>query len=108
MAQISNQPLQISAPADNGTIIAPAFTGSPPKQLSAVIFTLTGSKTGIILAAGTIDGQELTIMVDGAFTITFAASGTSNVADGVASVVGPNAAARFKWSQLNALWYHVT
>lgn len=71
--------------------------------------TAGAAVTGIILAVGTIPGQRLTVIHEGAAanTITFAASGTSNVADGVSDVITGPSARTFVWDSVTTLWYAV-
>jgi hypothetical protein len=61
--------------------------------------------TGGILAAGSFAGQVVTIANESANSYTFAASATSNVADGTADVIAPLTAARYIWSTSKSLWY---
>jgi hypothetical protein len=70
------------------------------------LLTNNGAYTGIILTAGTVDGQQLTLINNTANSVTFAASGTSNVADGVSAVIAANRAMYFEWSATAALWFH--
>ena len=66
--------------------------------------------TACVLAAGIFSGQEVTVVnasTTGANTITMAASGTSNVADGASTVISGLKCARFKWiGGSTNLWYH--
>lgn len=64
-----------------------------------------GSVTGIILEAGTDNGQVVTVLNESANTVTFAASGTSNVADGTSSVIVATRCALFVWNSSTELWY---
>lgn len=82
------------------TITTPANTG-------VVRVTAGAAVTGIILGAGTTPGQNLTVIHEGAAanTITFAASGTSNVADGTSDVITGPTARSFVWDSITALWY---
>lgn len=66
-----------------------------------------GAVTGVILAVGTVPGQILTVINESSAvnTVTFAAAGTSNVADGVSSVIAGLRAARFVWDSGTSLWY---
>jgi hypothetical protein len=66
----------------------------------------TGNITGVILQAGTIPGQTVTVWNNSAFTITFAAVGTSNVADGVLAVISANRKMDFTWNSVAAKWAH--
>jgi hypothetical protein len=63
--------------------------------------------TGIILAAGTVPGQELVVVNESVAgsTVTFAASGTSRVADGAASIVAGLTSRKFVWNSATSLWY---
>jgi len=59
---------------------------------SSKLLTNNGAYTGIILAVGTVDGQQLTLINNTANSVTFAAQGTSNVADGASAVIAATAA----------------
>ena len=84
----------------NGATIATSGLG-----VSCV--TTATSRTGAILAAGTSPGQVATVVNQAATssTITFAAAGTSNVADGTSDVLGGLTARTFTWDGLTSLWY---
>ena len=90
-----------SAPAiaSNGTITTVGVSVARVAPGSAV--------TGIILAVGTTGGQVCTVVNESAAgnTVTFAASGTSNVADGTSSVIAGLNARRFVWDSGTSLWY---
>lgn len=64
--------------------------------------------TGIILQAGTYHGQVIVVQNTSAAadTITFAASGTSNVADGASAVITGPSQKMFVWDSVTSLWYH--
>lgn len=65
-----------------------------------------GAATGIIMTSGTIDGQILTLInADTANDITFAASGTSHVANGTGAVVTHLKALTLVWDNTTSLWY---
>lgn len=66
-----------------------------------------GAVTGIILQAGTTAGQMCMVVNQSAAanTVTFAASGTSNVADGTGSVIAGLTARLFIWNSATSLWY---
>ena len=61
--------------------------------------------TGVILAAGQFSGDVVIVVNEAAAanTVTFAAVGTSNVADGTSSVIAGLTARRFVWS--GSKWY---
>jgi hypothetical protein len=86
--------------ATGNTITLP--TGGKNKRLSAS----AGAATGVILTAGTVDGQELTLFnIEATNTITMAAAGTSNVADGASCVIGALRAIHLTWDSVSARWY---
>jgi hypothetical protein len=63
--------------------------------------------TGVILAPGTWPGQRVVVCNEGlaASTITFAAAATSNVADGVTSVIPGLRASEFIWDSGVSRWF---
>lgn len=65
----------------------------------------TGAVTGIILQAGTNAGQMVHVINESAFSVTFAVSGTSNVAQGTSAVVPANGRLSFCWDSATNLWY---
>jgi hypothetical protein len=73
----------------------------------AAVVTTGGAVTGAIVQAGTIAGQKLTIINNSANTITMAAVGTSNVANGVGAVISALAAIDLVWNALDSKWYQV-
>jgi hypothetical protein len=66
-----------------------------------------GAVTGIILGAGTWDGQICHVINESAAasTVTFAAAGTSNVADGTSAVVTGLRSMTFVWNSSTSRWY---
>ena len=75
-----------------------------------MIFNPGAASTGNIVQAGTVHGQQLTIVniASGAgFTITMAAAGASNVANGTSCVVSLLAAIQLVWNALDSRWYQV-
>lgn len=66
----------------------------------------SASVTGTILTGGVVNGQVVTIInQSGSNTVTFAASGTSNVADGTSDVIASSSAALYCWDSSTSLWY---
>lgn len=63
--------------------------------------------TGVIMQAGSYSGQEITVFNEAiaANTITFAAVGTSRVADGVSSPIPGLVGRKFVWNVAQSLWY---
>lgn len=64
-----------------------------------------GAVTGVIMAAGLFPGDAVVVINEAAAanTVTFAAQGTSRVADGTSSVIPGLTARRFVWS--GSLWF---
>lgn len=65
-----------------------------------------GSVTGVILQAGNAAGQKVVVINESSNTVTFAAAGTSNVANGTSMVIGATEAAAFYWNTGTSRWYH--
>lgn len=68
-----------------------------------------GAVTGVILQAGTVGGQLVLVINEAtsANSITMAASGTSNVADGTSDVIAGGIARLFVYDSSTNLWYKV-
>lgn len=64
-----------------------------------------GAVTGIILQAGLYHGQPLFLVNIASNAATFAAAGTSRVANGASAVVPALCMTILVWSQPDALWY---
>lgn len=102
---------------NNGGLLNGIFTDSAPQSLangntvtnsatqSVIAVTNAGAVTGIILAKPTSNGPILMVINEGTGTITFAASGTSNVANGTACIIGVGEAKMFIYSNTTGLWY---
>ncbi|HLI05205.1 MAG TPA: hypothetical protein VKV40_01400 [Ktedonobacteraceae bacterium] len=88
-------------PGANGTIATAALVVSRVNPAAA--------RTGCILQAGTQSGQIVWVVNEAASanSITFAASGTSNVADGTADAIVGLSARLFVWDGSTSLWYPV-
>jgi hypothetical protein len=93
-------PVASSVPITGGTL-------TPAGYSSSMIVAPAAAITGVILAAGTVDGQTVIIINNSANSITFAAAGTSNVADGTGSVIAANTAAMFVWAATPARWFRI-
>jgi hypothetical protein len=87
------------AVANNGTINTAGIGVSRVNPAGAV--------TGIILQAGVYTGQVVWVVNEAvaANTVTFAVAGTSNVADGVGSVIAGLNARQFVWDSGAARWF---
>jgi hypothetical protein len=68
----------------------------------------TAAYTGIILQAGQFSGQQCIVINESAAanTLTMAAAGTSNVADGASCVLAGLRQMAFAWDSATSLWYH--
>lgn len=65
--------------------------------------------TGVILQAGVLSGQRVTVLnVDSTASITFAARAASNVKTGASCVIPAGTAKSFVWSDESNAWYPVT
>jgi hypothetical protein len=78
-----------------------------PTTVDVVRSAPGGAITGVILQPGTYAGQRVTVVNESAAasTITFAAAGTSNVADGVTTVIPGLRASTFWWDTGTSRWY---
>lgn len=92
-------PLTGAAPATaNGGLINTA-------NLTVTRVSPAGNVTGVALQNGTRPGQRVVIVNESAFTITFAAAGTSAVADGTLDQILANTAREFVYDTVTSLWY---
>jgi hypothetical protein len=64
-----------------------------------------GAITGVILAPGVDPKQRVYVINGTANSITFAASGTSNVANGTGAIIAANTGQGFNWEVNAQLWY---
>jgi hypothetical protein len=103
-------------PLINGTVATTQSSSAPAIANSGTITTAGvgvarvapgEAVTGIILQAGTTPGQEIWVINESAAgnTVTFAASGTSNVADGAGSAIAGLTARKFVYDTSTNLWY---
>lgn len=93
-----------------GTVVTLVNSATISPTPASVRVTAAAAVTGIIIGVGTLPGQKLTVIHEGAAanTITMAASGTSNVANGVSCVITGPSARTFIWDSVTALWYQCT
>jgi len=61
--------------------------------------------TGVILQAGTLAGQQCWVVNESSHSVTFAASGTSHVADGTSDAIAALTGRLFVWNGSVSLWY---
>jgi hypothetical protein len=102
----------------NGTICLAQSATAPDPGAGGTITTAgvgvarvnpAAARTGVILQAGTIPGQLVVVenLAASANSITFAASGTSNVADGTGDSIAGGTSGLFNWDSIANLWYRV-
>lgn len=77
----------------------------PSTMAGQFIVNPAAAVTGIIIAQGLNDGQNLTITNVSAFPVTFAASGTSNVIGGTSVTVPPHSTRTFTYRAAVTSWY---
>lgn len=89
------------------TDITAAGTTITTTGVQTYIFTLgSGDQTGAILTAGAFTGQRITLVnTDATNTLTFAAAGTSRVADGTSCVLAALTATDFVYDTASARWF---
>lgn len=98
-AIVTTQSSSAAAIASSGTITT---SGVGVARLAP-----TGNVTGIIVQAGTIPGQEVTVINESAFSITLNTTpGTSNVADSATEpVIATLTARKYTWNSSTSRWY---
>lgn len=64
----------------------------------------TGAVTGLTMSAGSVDGQMIVIDNTTAFSLTFAAVGTSRVRAGASAVIPANGTGVLFWNNTAATW----
>ncbi len=103
-----NVPLEIVSPqVGSAGAVATGDTIDPTGQ-SVVRMAPTAAATGVVLKPGTYGGQRVSLINEATttgYTVTFAASGTSNVAAGTSAVVAINSRLDLCWDPAQALWY---
>jgi hypothetical protein len=72
---------------------------------SFIVASASGAVTGLIMAPGFERGQSCIVANAAGGSLTFAASGTSNVAQGTGAVIPAGASREFRWSEAKSLWY---
>lgn len=75
--------------------------------LSDIVVAPTANVNGIIMQQG-FGGQYSFVANASAFSIQFAVSGTSNMANGIAEVIPPNSGKGYWFNGTNNLWYAVS
>ncbi|MBV9688136.1 MAG: hypothetical protein JO202_00325 [Ktedonobacteraceae bacterium] len=116
LAMFSDAYTTLALQLKNGTIAPLASTSATAITNGATITTSgvgiarvapASAVTGIILQAGTVNGQQVWVSNEAAVsnTVTFAASGTSAVADGINDVIPGLCARLYVWNSVNFLWY---
>ena len=76
-------------------------------EFETIPVSASSAAAGAILEAGAVNGQQITVINTSGNPITFAAAGTSNVADGAGDTIAPLRAGTFRWLAATSLWYRV-
>lgn len=106
----------VGNPLANGTFVGVQSASAAAVATSGTITTSgvgvarvapAGAVTAVVLQAGVYPGQEVTVVNEAvaANTVTFAAAGTSNVADGTGDAIAGLTARTFVWDSSTSLWY---
>lgn len=92
----------VTAPitTNGGTIATSGLTVSRVAPAADVI--------GVILAAGTVSGQQVCVLNEGGSSVTFAVAATSNVSIGTACLISGGTHLQFVWNSVTFRWYPAT
>lgn len=82
-------------------------TGGPIATTSLTVSRVNPASdvTGVILAAGLVAGQQVVVLNESGFSITFAAVGTSFVSIGASCVIPAGTHLQFVWNSATNRWY---
>lgn len=94
-------PAPVQTPGNSATLLR----NLGGQEWETLPVTPSNNITGTALEAGQTDGQQITIINQSAFTITFADASTSKVADGTGDTIAANRAATFRWLATPGMWY---
>src|SRR4051794_25337732 len=100
----------------NGNYSPPVSSTSPALATSGTITTANvgvarinpgSAVTAVVLGSGTISGQQITVVNEAVanFTVQFAASASSFVADGINDIIPGLQMRTFVWDSPTSLWY---
>lgn len=96
-----------SSPVATVQVIANGSTITlPTGGTNQLITSSAGAVTGILMTAGRFDGETVTLIKTDAGSATFAAVGTSLVADGVSAIIAANTRMTLVYDAGSAKWYH--
>lgn len=101
--------LQLVETTTAAQVIANGNTITLPANTTVVRVAPAAAVTGIIMPTQTGGNGQIVIVINtsaAANTVTFAAAGTSGVADGVSAVIAGLTMKVFVWDATEALWYH--
>lgn len=96
----------VSSPVTAAQTLANGNTVTLPTSGFNKLVTNAGAVTGILMTAGAFDGQVVVLINNTANSITFAAVGTSLVADGVSAVIAANTRMTLVYDATSLKWYH--
>jgi hypothetical protein len=96
----------VSSPVTAAQALVTGNTITLPTSGLNKLVTCAAAVTGAIMTAGRFDGDEVCLLNNSANSCTFAAAGTSKVADGASAVIAANTSMRLVYSTSAALWFH--
>lgn len=98
----------VSSPMTAAQVLGAADTITLPTTGKSKALSSVAARTGLILAAGTVSGQEIVLMnVNAADSLTFDTTpATSHVAQSVCAIPA-GGAKLFSWNATTSLWYPV-
>lgn len=98
----------VSPASGVSTTIANGNTVTPTASIMRT--TNVGAVTGLIVASGTVDGQTFTLINEGSGTVSFAAVGTSHVADGATTAIPVLTGRTLVWmaNVVTPAWYRTS
>lgn len=103
-SSLSRWYISTHAPIQSASAVSLASSGTiSTAGLDVSRVTTSGAVTGVILQAGTYNGQRVLVSNESGNSVTFAASGTSNVAAGTGAVIAANTSHLLVWT--GSLWY---
>jgi hypothetical protein len=93
------------APAASSQALSNGSTITPAAATGLYPLTATGAVTGLIIAPPPSGLSQITLVNQSSSSLTFAASGTSNVADGTSDVIAALTCRTFIYDANTSLWY---
>lgn len=95
----------VRSPVTSAQTLSNGNTITLPTTGKNKLLSNAGAVTGILMTAGRFDGEEVTLINTTANSITFAAVGTSLVANGTSAVIAANTRMTLVYDATSAKWY---